>query len=111
MKSLIQRAIAPGSHDQSSSVGLLILRLFTGGCMLIAHGWGKLTSFGELSSKFPDPIGLGSAPSLALAIFAEVVCAIAVMLGLFPPAPPRFRFSSRCSWQPSSCTAKTPFRK
>ena len=86
MKSLIQKATSPGSHDQLSSIGLLILRLFTGGCMLIAHGWGKLTSFGELSSKFPDPIGFGSAPSLALAVFAEVFCAIAIMLGLFTRA-------------------------
>jgi len=54
--------------------------------MLLAHGWGKLTGFGDLSSKFPDPIGLGSTPSLALAVFAEVFCAIAIMLGLFTRA-------------------------
>lgn len=54
--------------------------------MLFAHGWGKLTKFGELSGKFADPIGLGSAPSLALAVFAEVFCAIAIMLGLFTRA-------------------------
>ncbi|MEM6278106.1 MAG: DoxX family protein [Verrucomicrobiota bacterium] len=69
-----------------SSFGLLILRLFTGGCMLLAHGWGKLAKFGELSGKFPDPIGIGSAPSLALAVFAEVFCAIAIMIGLFTRA-------------------------
>ncbi|MDF2375409.1 MAG: DoxX family protein [Verrucomicrobiales bacterium] len=86
MKKLIQKAISPGSHDQLSSLGILILRLFTGGCMLFAHGWGKLTKFGELSGKFADPIGLGSAPSLALAVFAEVFCAIAIMLGLFTRA-------------------------
>ncbi len=86
MKKLIQKATSPGSHDQLSSIGLLILRLFTGGCMLLAHGWGKLTGFGDLSSKFPDPIGLGSTPSLALAVFAEVFCAIAIMLGLFTRA-------------------------
>ncbi|MDF1659467.1 MAG: DoxX family protein [Verrucomicrobiales bacterium] len=63
-----------------------MLRLFIGGGMLFAHGWGKLTSFGDLSSKFPDPIGFGSAPSLALAVFAEVFCAIAIMLGLFTRA-------------------------
>lgn len=86
MKKLIQKAISPGSHDQLSSLGILILRLFTGGCMLFAHGWGKLTKFWELSGKFADPIGLGSAPSLALAVFAEVFCAIAIMLGLFTRA-------------------------
>lgn len=86
MKDLIQKALDPGSHDKLSSIGLLIIRVFTGGCMLFAHGWGKMIKFGELSDKFPDPIGVGSAPSLALAVFAEVFCAIAIVLGLFTRA-------------------------
>lgn len=86
MKKLIQKVASPGSHDSLSSIGLLVLRLFTGGFMLFAHGWGKLASFSEKSGQFPDPIGVGSAPSLALAVFAEVFCAAAIMLGLFTRA-------------------------
>lgn len=51
--------------------------------MLLGHGWGKLSNFSEMSGKFGDPIGIGSAPSLALAVGAEFFCAIAVVLGLF----------------------------
>ena len=49
--------------------------------MLLAHGWGKLTSFAERSSSFPDPLGVGSSLSMALATGAEVFCALAVILG------------------------------
>jgi putative oxidoreductase len=64
-------------------IGLLILRVSFGGMMLVAHGWGKLVGFAELSQKFPDPIGVGSTLSLSLAVGAEVFCALAIVLGLF----------------------------
>ena len=64
------------------SAGLLILRLAFGGFMLFGHGWGKLTSFNDAAGNFPDPLGIGSGLSLGLAVFAEVVCAALVMLGL-----------------------------
>ena len=54
--------------------------------MAIAHGWGKLTGFSEKSGGFPDPIGLGSPTALGLAVFAEVFCSIAIVLGLFTRA-------------------------
>lgn len=64
------------------TAGLLFLRIATGGMMLFAHGIGKLMHFQEKVQVFPDPIGLGSAASLSLAVFAEVFCSIAVMLGI-----------------------------
>ena len=63
------------------SLGLLLLRVSVGGMMLLAHGWGKLTSFAERSSSFPDPLGVGSSLSMALATGAEAFCALAVILG------------------------------
>ena len=65
----------------SCSLGLLLLRVTVGGMMLLAHGWGKLTSFAERSSSFPDPLGIGSSLSMALATGAEAFCALAVVLG------------------------------
>lgn len=50
--------------------------------MLFGHGWGKLVGFGEVSDRFPDPIGVGSTPRLALAFFAEVLCALLIMVDL-----------------------------
>ena len=63
------------------ALGLLLLRVSIGGMMLFGHGWGKLTSFAERSSSFPDPLGVGPSLSMALATGAEAFCALAVILG------------------------------
>jgi putative oxidoreductase len=65
-----------------TSLGLLLLRLSVGGMMLVSHGWGKLINFWEKASVFPDPLGVGSMMSLSLAVFAEVFCSIAIIMGL-----------------------------
>lgn len=70
-------------HPRLDAIALLLLRLLFGGSMVYAHGWGKLTNFEAYSEQFPDPIGLGPVVSLGLATFAEVFCAIAVVIGLF----------------------------
>ena len=66
-----------------TDIGLLWLRLTSGGIMLFSHGWGKLVNFTARMDSFPDPLGLGSPKvSLALAVFAEVFCAFALMAGV-----------------------------
>ena len=67
----------------NTNVGLLFLRITVGLTMLIAHGWPKLANFTVISTKFPDPIGLGSQVSLALAVFSEVFCSVAIIAGIF----------------------------
>lgn len=69
-------------HDALTSSGLLVLRLGVGAMMLLLHGWGKLAMYGDLAGRFPDPLGLGSQASLALAVLAEVGCALLVVIGL-----------------------------
>jgi putative oxidoreductase len=62
---------------------LLLVRLSVGTIMIVAHGLSKLnrlTSGEEI--KFADPFGLGPQISLSLAVFAEVVCSIFIILGL-----------------------------
>jgi len=68
--------------ETATSIGLLVLRLGVGVMMLVAHGWGKLIGFSDLAGKFPDPLGVGSTTTLVLAVFAEVVCALLIILGL-----------------------------
>jgi len=64
-----------------ASFGLLVLRVAV--CaMMLTHGLAKMSNFSALSQTF-DPIGMGGTLSLSLVIFAEVFCAIAVILGLF----------------------------
>jgi putative oxidoreductase len=65
------------------SVALLIIRLGFGGLMLYSHGWTKVMNFGDRVDRFADPLGLGSELSLVLVIFAEVVCALLIVFGLF----------------------------
>lgn len=62
-------------------LGLLLARLGFGGMMAFLHGWPKLAEFEERSGKFPDPLGVGSANSLMLAIFTELFCSLAVTAG------------------------------
>ncbi len=66
----------------SRSLGLLLLRVGTGGMLLAGHGWAKVMSFGAKAASFPDPLGIGPGVSMALAIFAEVVCSLFVILGV-----------------------------
>jgi len=72
-----------GTSPLLTGFGVLLLRLLFGFGMAFGHGWGKLMSFSDKMDSFPDPLGIGSAASLAGAVFAEVVCGILVGLGLF----------------------------
>lgn len=64
------------------SVGLLVLRI-AAGAMMMVHGYAKLAGYGEMSAEFPDPLGVGHATSLVLAIFGELVCGALLLPGLF----------------------------
>ena len=67
--------------DTPSALGLLALRLGAGGFLIYGHGWPKLVHFAERAHKFADPLHVGSPLSLAMSVFAEVVCAGCVLLG------------------------------
>jgi putative oxidoreductase len=62
-------------------LGLLAIRLLSGG-MMLTHGIPKFDRlFGEGPVKFADPFGLGPEISLGLVLFAEVGCSLLVMAG------------------------------
>lgn len=67
--------------DSSPDVGLFLLRLCLGVSMGWLHGWEKLVALFHGRLSFLDPIGLGEAPSFLLAVFAEVVCSLLIVLG------------------------------
>jgi putative oxidoreductase len=79
---MIKRLFAPSQSLTTIGLGLLVLRVWLGLLMFLNHGLSKLQSFGTLKSGFPDPLGVGSATSLVLVIFAEVVCALLLVAGL-----------------------------
>ena len=61
---------------------LLLLRVGFGGMLVINHGYQKLTHFSTLKDTFADPFHIGHTASLSLTLFAEVLCAVFVILGL-----------------------------
>ncbi len=65
-----------------TDIGLLVLRVLIPGMMLFGHGWGKLIGFSQKAAFFPDPFHVGSTLSLGMAVFAEVFCCLALMLGV-----------------------------
>ncbi len=70
----------PQPDSRSASWLILALRILFG-ALLISHGIQKLSHFDALYLNFPDPLGIGSYPSLILAICAEAVCSIAFIFG------------------------------
>lgn len=74
---------------RGSDIGLLLLRIVAGLVLLYGHGFGKLSViFSGQEIKFMNPIGIGATPSFYLAAFAEGICDILLVIGLFS------RFSS-----------------
>lgn len=78
---MIYRFLFPLKPDSTgASLFLLAMRLLFG-LLLMNHGIQKWSHFQELSMSFPDPLGVGSPLSLGLAIFAELVCSMAFVVG------------------------------
>ncbi|HQT24340.1 MAG: DoxX family protein [Sphingobacteriales bacterium 17-39-43] len=70
------------SAPLANDLGLLFLRVVSGAVML-THGYPKFQKILEGNLKFGDPVGLGQVPSLYLSTFAEFLCAILVIIGLY----------------------------
>lgn len=69
-------------NHRSLDVVLLILRIGIAG-LLLSHGIPKLnTLLAGGAIQFSDPLGVGPTASLALTVFAEVVCSVFLLLGL-----------------------------
>ena len=68
-------------NDSSISVGLLVLRIGIGVLMLL-HGVPKMAGlFSDGPVQFPSVLGLSSELSLSLAVFAEVICSVLLLVG------------------------------
>ena len=67
-----------------NDLGLLILRVVFGLALFYGHGYGKLGKlFSGSEITFIDPIGIGHKLSFYLATFADAICAILLIAGLF----------------------------
>lgn len=73
-----------GDWQMGHDTGLLIFRLVFGLVLLYGHGYEKLSVIlSGQEIQFMDPMGIGASTSYHMAGFAEGVCAILVILGLF----------------------------
>lgn len=73
----------PLDATRARDAGLLVLRAVPAAAMLTLHGWGKLQALLAGAQGFPDPLGVGSQLSAALAVSAEVGASAALIVGLF----------------------------
>lgn len=80
MKTLLSFLFPQNKMSGNVSCALLLFRVAFG-LLLAQHGWQKLMGFSMMSDKFPDPLGLGNELSLILAIFGELVCSLALVVG------------------------------
>jgi len=78
---MIKQLINTTTSLKNADMALLVMRIIGGGFML-AHGIPKLLKlFGGGEIKFANPFGIGAGPSLALTVFAEVLCAALILIG------------------------------
>lgn len=79
-------------NDNLTHLGLAILRIGASVFLIYGHGWSKLIKLINGNTEFADPFGIGSAPTLFLAILAEVLCSFLIIIGFktrwnaIPPA-------------------------
>jgi putative oxidoreductase len=61
---------------------LLLLRVSLG-AMMLTHGWPKFQKMLNGNFSFADPLGIGETLSLILAVLAEFIGSIGLILGIF----------------------------
>lgn len=74
--------LTPEFRETTRDLGLLFFRIVIGGLMIVGHGYPKWANFAEKAEVFADPLGVGEAMSLWLAVGAEFFCAALVVIGL-----------------------------
>ena len=78
---MLKRLLFPVKPDGTATSAILLIARIVFGILLMNHGIQKWTNFQELSAVFPDPLGVGSPLSLGLAIFGELACSMAFIIG------------------------------
>ncbi|GAE84287.1 DoxX family protein [Bacteroides reticulotermitis] len=79
---MIYRFLFPTKFSHTGASAFLLALRVIFGVLLMNHGIQKWSNFQELSTMFPDPLGIGSSISLGLAIFGELVCSMGFIIGL-----------------------------
>jgi len=82
MNKVANALFSPGSNSLLVNIGLLVMRVWFAGGMMLLHGWGKLSNFSTMKEQFSSVMGLPPVAALTLAVFAEFICAALLLIGL-----------------------------
>ena len=77
----MKKLLSVDRTSQSVDVALLITRVAIA-LLMLTHGVPKLGKFSQDPIQFMNFFGLGEPVSLSLAVFAEVLCSVFLLLGL-----------------------------
>jgi|TARA_B100001063_G_scaffold92802_1_gene86415 putative oxidoreductase len=64
-----------------NNIALLLIRIVFAGSMLYGHGLSKFYRLIEGNLSFANPIGIGEAPTLVLAVFSEFLAPLFILIG------------------------------
>lgn len=64
-----------------NNIALLLIRIVFAGSMLYGHGLSKFYRLIEGDLSFANPIGIGEAPTLVLAVFSEFLAPLFILVG------------------------------
>ena len=78
----MKKLFSTNYSDFAFDLSMFLLRAGFGFLLFLNHGLPKLQNFEKRQATFSDPLHIGHTPSLLLAIFAEVFCALLLILGL-----------------------------
>jgi putative oxidoreductase len=79
----MKRILSIKYNAAAFNFSMLFLRIVFGLLILSKYGYTEMVKFADLQNSFYNFMGLGSRLSLLLAIFAETICALFIVLGLF----------------------------
>lgn len=63
-------------------MGLLLLRLTAMVPLFLKHGIEKIFTFSAMAAHFPDPLHIGTVPSLVAAMISDSICTVLMIFGL-----------------------------
>ena len=83
----MKKLFSASYNDNNIHIGLLVLRIAIGILMLV-HGVPKMLAiFSGEPIQFPAVFGLSPGLSISLAVFAEVICSVMLIIGGGKPLP------------------------
>lgn len=68
------------ANTLKNDIGLALLRIVPS-ALLLTHGIPKFQKLITGNFEFADPLGIGATPTLFLAVLAEFICPILIILG------------------------------